>query len=48
MIVGRKVLGKEVNKREREDGKRGNKHTWYRCADLEPSIPSDASNLGET
>ena len=28
--------------------KNGNEHTWYRCADLEPSIPSDASNLGET
>jgi hypothetical protein len=33
---------------DREDGKEETKHTWYRCADLEPSIPSDASNLGET
>jgi len=24
------------------------KRTWYRCVDLAPSIPSDASNLGET
>jgi hypothetical protein len=47
--ISDKVVEEERWTRERRvDDKRGNRHTWYRCADLEPSIPSDASNLGET